>query len=1410
MNTGENKIKSFQDIVKRRQGAEFIGRDEQIARFRHNLELSIEDDERLYIFNIHGPAGVGKTWLVRRLVEITKSKGITAGYSDESESDVLEVMRQLSELLKVQGVELKTFDERLRTYRQKRQELESDPKAPKGTLDFILRSVAKTGVRLAERTLVGGVILDITGKDTLVTETAEWGAYLAGKLTNKDELSLVKEPIETLTPLFISDLDQRANGRTISLFFDTYERTGVFLDNWLRDILEGHYGQLPADLVITIAGQYELDRNRWSPYSGVTLRLPIEPFSEAETREYLIHKSVIDEGVIELILQLSGGLPLLVGTLASGSPHEVGEVVDPHEVAVARFLKWVDDSGDRRTALDCALARFINKDVVHVLTGREKAEEAFEWLKGRSFVTERPAGRVYHQVVRDQMLRHVRRDSPRDWGELHGRLAEYYEKLRTGYEIGGGTTVDDATWQTYALEAVYHRLCQSPLEHITAALDQFLAIPSSENAFARRWAEAIFQAGRDAENSEVESWGDLLIKGLVSREEGRHLDAAVMFTELIDSKRLGASSQASAYHRRGSLLRAANEERAIMDFAEATALDPLVSLYWFDLAGVYWLAENHEKAGAAYTKAVETDPTNYRALTLRGWSRQQLGRFDEALSDYSKALELSPNDQNAAYVLEMRARLYLHLDQYDESLADFDRMDKLGKVSAETFSLRGEAHLLSGRPAEALEAFSRAIELDPDHARNYAGRAEALRRLRQPKEALPDLYQALTLEPENTTSLLVRALVLYELDRSEEALADFAQVLKLKPNDVDTIYHRGLTLFNLKRYEEATKDFTDVINLSPGHRLAKLLRGEAYLWVDQYDEAIADFTSVLSKLPGDVPALIGRGRAFRNLGRFDEALSDLNSAVDLNPGNSMPLIDRGLTRQQSGELNAALNDFDQALIIKPGNAQAIAMRAETLRFLDRDEEALAELNRALDIAPEDAQIIASRAESYRCLGRLEEAKAEYARAFKLDRNDELIQAILARGVAFRTLGRYEEAIETLNLILEADPLNAKLLEVRGDTYIISKRFEEAVADYSKALELSPDDSRLLAKRGEAYRQADRYDEALIELNRSLNIDPNYATALTSRGLALQMLKRFNEALCDLNRAIELKPGDPLVLGARGLLHEQMGNMEQALVDLNRSIEINPNDGQVFAVRGETYMFQGQYEKALSDLDHSIELGWTGRRFDPLREFVGMLVDLNKTLERDTANGEALFNRANLLIGLKRYIDALDDINRLCELYPDDLSFQAVRGDLYRRLDRSEDAVIELTNVIKSGLRNSEAYSMRGKAYMLLERFEDAAADFDQILQLESGNVQALINRGTARLYLGQLEEALSDLTKAIERAPDKEVAFYNRGLVYQAMDRHAEASADFERAPKFRGDFATTDSTGVIIAKMSEDEHNKE
>jgi tetratricopeptide (TPR) repeat protein len=123
-----------------------------------------------------------------------------------------------------------------------------------------------------------------------------------------------------------------------------------------------------------------------------------------------------------------------------------------------------------------------------------------------------------------------------------------------------------------------------------------------------------------------------------------------------------------------------------------------------------------EKAVEEYTKALELEPENVDAMSNLGVTYYNLGQLDEAIEQYSNALELAPRDADihsnlaAAYVQKHQQsgaqdQLESALEQYTESI-------ELEPNLAEAHFGQGVVYVLLQRYDEAILAFTRFQELD--------------------------------------------------------------------------------------------------------------------------------------------------------------------------------------------------------------------------------------------------------------------------------------------------------------------------------------------------------------------------------------------------------------------------------------------------------------------------------------------------------------------------------------------------------------------------------------------------------------------------------------------------------------------------------------------------------------------------
>ncbi|MFI9822912.1 hypothetical protein ACIHFC_20900, partial [Streptomyces sp. NPDC052013] len=513
----------MQQLIQRRRRAGLVARSAERDLFRANFDTPPEDEHHRFLFHVHGNAGVGKTFLVREFEQIARERGALTAYVDESAGSVPESLAVVCRQFAAQGRRLKELDRLLVAHRERRHEAETaalaalDPAPGVGAPSAGSMAVARAG--LAGLGLVPGVgafagVLDPTqlaqGADRLRTG-------LSARFRSHEDVQLVLAPESVLTPVLTHELREAASAAPwIVLFFDTYERTAPFLDGWLHDVMTtDRHGTLPATTVVVTAGQRPLEPTRWAGFADFTTALLLEPFTEAEARGLLADRGVTAEPVIREVLRLTGGLPVLVSTLAGTRPAVPDEVDDPSATAVERFLKWEPDQVRRAAALAGALPRWLDADVFRAAADCDPAQldELYAWVGTLPFTDER-AGRLrYHDVVRAPMLRLQRRRSPRGWAERHRRLAELFRQWREETEAAGrgaGHLWTDEEWRELRLAESYHRLCGREPGALPDFLSDLVDACDEGEPVAGRWVQTLWDAARDAELTGAAGWGQRL------------------------------------------------------------------------------------------------------------------------------------------------------------------------------------------------------------------------------------------------------------------------------------------------------------------------------------------------------------------------------------------------------------------------------------------------------------------------------------------------------------------------------------------------------------------------------------------------------------------------------------------------------------------------------------------------------------------------------------------------------------------------------------------------------------------------------------------------------------------------------------------------------------------------------------
>ena len=117
----------------------------------------------------------------------------------------------------------------------------------------------------------------------------------------------------------------------------------------------------------------------------------------------------------------------------------------------------------------------------------------------------------------------------------------------------------------------------------------------------------------------------------------------------------------------------ADYDKAIDNYSHALALDPKRASTWMARGSANTNKGDLDAAIADYSEAIKLDPSRAIAWNGRCWARAikpKNPELEAALEDCNKAIA---RETNLAAIFDSRALVYLKLGKYDEAIADYDR-----------------------------------------------------------------------------------------------------------------------------------------------------------------------------------------------------------------------------------------------------------------------------------------------------------------------------------------------------------------------------------------------------------------------------------------------------------------------------------------------------------------------------------------------------------------------------------------------------------------------------------------------------------------------------------------------------------------------------------------------------------------
>jgi tetratricopeptide (TPR) repeat protein len=219
------------------------------------------------------------------------------------------------------------------------------------------------------------------------------------------------------------------------------------------------------------------------------------------------------------------------------------------------------------------------------------------------------------------------------------------------------------------------------------------------------------------------------------------------------TKQLAEEETADRLVRRSACYNLAGKiDQAIEDMDRAIQIQPDGATY--QNRGALWVTKGDlDKALTDYDEAVRVAPDDVFSYRGRGHARLQAHKYDAALEDLNKALEMEAD----AWTHGDAGLAWAGKGEHKKAIAEYDKALELNPKHAIALVRRGDARVRLADLTAAVKDYDKAIALYPADPDARLGRARALYKQAKPVAAAGDIQEVLRLDPKNAAALNLRA-----------------------------------------------------------------------------------------------------------------------------------------------------------------------------------------------------------------------------------------------------------------------------------------------------------------------------------------------------------------------------------------------------------------------------------------------------------------------------------------------------------------------------------------------------------------------------------------------------------------------------------------------------------------------------
>ena len=360
-------------------------------------------------------------------------------------------------------------------------------------------------------------------------------------------------------------------------------------------------------------------------------------------------------------------------------------------------------------------------------------------------------------------------------------------------------------------------------------------------------------------------------------------------------------------------------------------------------------------------------------------------------------------------------------------------------------------------------------------------------------------------------------------------------------------------------------------------------------------------------------------------------------------------------------------------------------------------------------------------------------------------------------------GSFERALNLLKIILKEHPEHIDSLYLAAVSSRYLRQFDDSKEYVTSLLLNAPDMARAYQELGHLNRDMGDEEQAVIHYRQACELNP--ALMAGWKYLYQYFVKNNNKPAADhaLEQINKLQSLPGVLLYIDQILNE--GRLGMAEAKCRAFLKENPTHTYAMSLLAEIANRLGYFDDA---------------------EFL-----LEKAVEFKPDDGDLRMKYASILRKKQKFAKTIEQVNILCDKYPDNLTYQAQKASEIMQNGDHEEAITLLDNILSKNPYNFSTLTSKGHAQKTLGRADQAIKSYQSAYQIKPDHGEAFFSLANLKTYSFTSNE-LDSMREQVERVDLslRDKAYFHFALAQgcEVNGEHDEAFFHLEKGNKIKND----------------------